>query len=400
MTLPDGSSLDGLQQIVDRLAAHLGRSVAIDDPQGRLLASSGHFGEEDPMRVWAIIHRYSDPRVMAHFKANDIYALTTPGRVPENRELQMKARIACPIRDHDLLFGHLFLIDDGISEQDLADAVAATVQIGQLMYRRLALHEENQRRAEVLVRQLVSPDQPAQSRAIVAAREEGVLTVTDPVTAVVVRVVESNAGPADLQTDLHAAAELTTRDRYAGAALAWVRSSEIVVLLFGRAAQDGRKVAEQLCSRLLAPDHRVLAGIGAVTDGDAGAAQSFTDAILAVRAAGLFPELGTVVAADTLGFYRLLLSLPTAELSAPRHAPGLQRLLDADSGDGLIETLETYLDCAGDVGRTSAALHIHRSTLYYRLGRIETIAGVDLRDGEQRLSLHLGLKLQRLVSAL
>ncbi|MEI2776987.1 MAG: helix-turn-helix domain-containing protein [Tetrasphaera sp.] len=66
----------------------------------------------------------------------------------------------------------------------------------------------------------------------------------------------------------------------------------------------------------------------------------------------------------------------------------------------LIETLSAYLDCGGDAARTAQALHLHRSTLYYRLGRIEEIAGADLRDGTQRLCLHQGLKLRRLVEAL
>ena len=36
MSYSDGAGLDGLQQVVDRLSARLGRAVAIDDTQGRL----------------------------------------------------------------------------------------------------------------------------------------------------------------------------------------------------------------------------------------------------------------------------------------------------------------------------------------------------------------------------
>ncbi|HZC41282.1 MAG TPA: helix-turn-helix domain-containing protein, partial [Streptosporangiaceae bacterium] len=41
-------------------------------------------------------------------------------------------------------------------------------------------------------------------------------------------------------------------------------------------------------------------------------------------------------------------------------------------------------------------LHLHRATLYYRLGKAERLTGADLRDGQDRLALHLGLKLARL----
>jgi DNA-binding PucR family transcriptional regulator len=40
-------------------------------------------------------------------------------------------------------------------------------------------------------------------------------------------------------------------------------------------------------------------------------------------------------------------------------------------------------------------LSIHRTTLYYRLGRITELTGMDLRDGGERLAVHLGLKLAR-----
>jgi hypothetical protein len=37
-------------------------------------------------------------------------------------------------------------------------------------------------------------------------------------------------------------------------------------------------------------------------------------------------------------------------------------------------------------------LHLHRSTLYYRLDKITEVVGGDLRDGEARFELMLSLK--------
>ena len=62
----------------------------------------------------------------------------------------------------------------------------------------------------------------------------------------------------------------------------------------------------------------------------------------------------------------------------------------------LLETLETYLDLAGSVVETSKALRLHRTSLYYRLQRVEALADTDLKDGNERLMLHLSLKLARL----
>jgi hypothetical protein len=41
-------------------------------------------------------------------------------------------------------------------------------------------------------------------------------------------------------------------------------------------------------------------------------------------------------------------------------------------------------------------MNLHRTSLHYRLRRIERLAGTDLKDGNERLSLHLALKLAHL----
>ena len=61
-------------------------------------------------------------------------------------------------------------------------------------------------------------------------------------------------------------------------------------------------------------------------------------------------------------------------------------------------TALAYLDHAGNVARAAAELAVHRQTLYYRLGRIEALTGLDLADGRDRLRLHLALTLAPLVS--
>jgi DNA-binding PucR family transcriptional regulator len=84
-------------------------------------------------------------------------------------------------------------------------------------------------------------------------------------------------------------------------------------------------------------------------------------------------------------------ALPTAAVTGP-----LRALAEHDGGARLRETLRCFLDNGGSVPRTAAALHLHRTSLYYRLGQIRDITGVDLDDGRARLLLHLGLRLDDL----
>ncbi|WP_369369690.1 PucR family transcriptional regulator [Promicromonospora sp. Populi] len=75
--------------------------------------------------------------------------------------------------------------------------------------------------------------------------------------------------------------------------------------------------------------------------------------------------------------------------------PGLEALLDLPEAAPLLHTLETYLELACSAQATAEALHLHRTSLYYRLQRVELLAGTDLKDGTERLALHLALKVAR-----
>src|SRR5690606_20387005 len=77
---------------------------------------------------------------------------------------------------------------------------------------------------------------------------------------------------------------------------------------------------------------------------------------------------------ERLGVYRMLTRAPGAELH-----PGLEPLLGEAQHLPLLETLETYLDLAGSAVATSRALRLHRTSLYYRLKRVEELARTDLK---------------------
>ena len=121
------------------------------------------------------------------------------------------------------------------------------------------------------------------------------------------------------------------------------------------------------------------------------APRSYRRALAALRVAT--GEASGVARWAELRAQRLLTALPPTALDDV--PPGLRALLDGGH-DQLVLTLETYLDHAGDVKSTAAALWLHRTSLYYRLRRIEEVASVDLSRGEDRLLCHVALRLARL----
>ncbi|MBW4722137.1 helix-turn-helix domain-containing protein [Saccharothrix obliqua] len=113
------------------------------------------------------------------------------------------------------------------------------------------------------------------------------------------------------------------------------------------------------------------------------AGDAYQQALAAAELSRLDPSLPRVVSWSELGAYRLLLGAPPDDVLA-----GLSDVLRA--------TVEAYLDSGCDARATAQALHLHRTSLYYRLGRVEAATGRALSDGRTRLELHVALKLLRL----
>jgi hypothetical protein len=146
------------------------------------------------------------------------------------------------------------------------------------------------------------------------------------------------------------------------------------------------------------------AGLGLTARGLALAAGSPDDDDLddtvsrAIRSAHLRATLPGQVAslrAEDLGGWALVQTLPRSRSLLVQACPAAFVLASADDQTQR-ETIEAYLDAAGRATVACQALHIHRTTLYYRLEQMPEVVREALTDGLQRSTLHLTLKLLRL----
>jgi hypothetical protein len=94
---------------------------------------------------------------------------------------------------------------------------------------------------------------------------------------------------------------------------------------------------------------------------------------------------------DALGSWHLIVTAPS-ELTPGQIHVGADVLL-AQKRPDLLVTARCVLDNGGDVTHSAHQLHIHRTTLYYRIERIEALTGVNLRLASGRDDLHLALRL-------
>jgi DNA-binding PucR family transcriptional regulator len=88
--------------------------------------------------------------------------------------------------------------------------------------------------------------------------------------------------------------------------------------------------------------------------------------------------------------------MSSSDIAAVSSVPALTALEAADHHGILVQSLECFLDYAGDVRRAAGDAGVHRSTFYQRLRRIEEVTGCDLDSGSDRLMLHLALKVRAL----
>lgn len=186
--------------------------------------------------------------------------------------------------------------------------------------------------------------------------------------------------------------------RQRGKVLASARDKEIVAL-YAVNPERGTSEAEQWAAGILHlahtefPKAHLAVGIGRVVPNIPDVRASYHQAAQAMNLEHRLRHKKPLVYSN-LGVYRLLLPLAeTGELQpfADRVLGKLTRHEGSDKGH-LLETLNAYFRCNGNVMQTARELYIHRNTLLYRLERIRELGEFDLDDSETRLELQLALR--------
>ncbi len=399
-----------IQDITDSLARRIQRPVNIDDTQMQLLTHSAHEGAIDDGRLASILRRRVPERVVEWLNSLGITAASGPTRIPANPELGTLARICVPIRCRDTLLGYLWVIDpdETLTSEEIGVVNIAASAAGNILYHEQLLKQLKRSRERELLRDLLA-DQPDLRRYAADELVTGDMFVDgSPVFVLVVRPILSSGKTwdDDLQVSVEETLDQARWNRPLRTCLQLVRTDHGVVIATGpdlKRHNDevlalGHRLHSAMEQRLAETGlGRVIVGIGEGQQSLVDSVKSYLQAQRATRVAEIAPIFGPVAAWWQLGIYQMLSQLPLESLTADALHPGLVVLLEQPGGDGLVETLERYLDNAGDAKATATELALHRATLYYRLQRIEEIANVDLRRGEDRLALHLGLKIARLV---
>lgn len=395
---------DALQSLVDELAEDLGRSVIVDDPLVRLICSSRHFGDEDPVRVHSLLQGRADSEPIRYVLSQGVSQWSKPGVVPGRDDLGLLPRYCVPLRERGHLLGLLMVIDArGTLSAEERDAIAraSRAMAAQMYAEHLATDAEETSAAQSLL-DLLGAGPAGRAAARQRVLTDGLLREAPYAVVSVVQVARPQEPPAQVEMALRGAAEAFRQTRGAQGITAVEQDRAIVLQLFERPpgrqelAGQSTRVVESL-GTFLDPAAAPVVGIGGRQGGLADAWISYEQALVGARAARRLPALKNIGAWEELGEFAVLLQLPDHALNESLIPLPLRTLSSSNGGIRLRETLRCFLEHAGSIPRTAETLEIHRTSLYYRLRQIQEITGLDLDNGAHRLVLHMGLRIEELL---
>jgi len=378
-----------LQVIAEQLADWLQRSVMIDDAALRPVAVSAQTGLVDASRIEAVLQRRTSPRHRRMLAEHGIFTAREPVSIP-GLEPGILPRLCLPLVQRDQLLGFLWLIDQpALTAAQMQRAKAAAAQASWLLQQRADRQAVEFDTFAALASALLQDGERGRAAAARKLADEASLTGSPPYALALIRYLAADGPAAGRDGLVRAAGDLRRRARPGSFVLATPGQHELVAITTRDAAGLLRDAVRGR------PGPPLVIG----TSGAAAALEAvhaeLDRARYAAEVAAAVPAFNRAADWGELGSYAVFEYLPRDQAAPERICPGITALLTERTG--MYEaTIRAYLDCGGNAQQAAARLHIHRTTLYWRLARVTDLLAVDLSRGDDRLNLHLALKLAEL----
>lgn len=431
MSMPNSAAPDArvfdvgsnLQDIADRLSELVGNPITIEGTDFQLIAHSRQVNNVDDVRKTTILERrVPEPVVRALWSrgiVNHLHSSRTAVRVEKLEAVGLADRVAIAVRMDDEVVAHIWVqeVNRPLQDNDMLLLRHAANMVALELLNIGYLRETKERMVANFLDELLVSTHIDEAEAQVRAARLGlswpspyqviVLGSTAPAQDASVEA-EQDATDADVADErsrefVRIATDVTSRQGIWSIATRQARHVTLITSTAKGEETDERYIAHAICDALVARGYDVLVSASAPAEGFHHVGHAYQDAMRCLRVALPLGWRNTVVTGSSLGVLQLLPLLSDAYEETFGGKPGhsrMERLLKEDqhqSGFSMVETIEALLDCGGDTKRTAQRLHIHVNTLNYRLRRIFERTGFDVNDGQERLAIHMELKLRRLV---
>jgi sugar diacid utilization regulator len=369
----------GHQGVVEALCELTGRPASIEDRSGRVLASASPEGVAVPR---------------ATFSTRRDLVVTSALRA--GRPLRFDDRLLTVVRPHPDVLGVLMIsVPDETANDDESVALEHGATVLAIELARLhGLAETELRLGRNLVSDLVSG---AVDGAFERAHALG-HDLRRPHRVVVLGASRRAAASEDLLLHVR---EVMLGSMATSASnpppLLMQRENSIVALVSHKASGS-----ELMPALLQAAGRGARLGIGGLCRAPEDYSRSYREAQLALRLARETKEGPSVTRYDELGVYQLL-----SESADPRALNdfvdrwlGVLKEYDASHASELVRTLTVFLDSGGSYDATATELMLGRSTVRYRIRRIQQLTSHDLSDPDTRFQLQLAARAHSTMTAI
>ena len=377
-----------LQVIAEQLADALARSVIIDDAALRPVAVSAQTGLVDASRIEAVLQRRTSARHRQMLTERGIFKAREPVPIPP-REPGSLPRLCLPLAHRDQLLGFLWLIDEPpLTAAQVQRAQAAAAQAARLLHQRAARQTAEFGTFAGLADALLHADDEDRAEAARKLTDETALTGSPPYALGLIRYL-ADAPVGQRDSLLQVAGDLRRRAAPGSFVLATPGQHELMAITTRDATGPLRDAVRAL------PGPPLVIGRAGAAAALAAVHAERDNARYAAEVAAAVPAFSRAADWGDLDSYAVFQYLPRDQAAPERICPGITALLTERTG--MYEaTMRAYLDCGANAQQAAALLHIHRTTLYWRLTRVCDLLAVDLSRGDDRLKLHLALKLAEL----
>jgi sugar diacid utilization regulator len=366
-----GAGLVGVAEAVYDLTGH---ATVIDDRFGNLIARAG---PDEPGR------RSPQPRGARDRLIQRV--LEAHGPVRES------GRIVVIAGSREQVDGFISLIDpDGTAgEPDVVALEHGATVVAMELSRLRSLGEQQLRLGRDLLEDLLAGADPQ------IAIERGRAIGCDLLQPRRVAIVEAVGSAAD-EERLFAAVRLAVRDHVVGWLLAMHEGTAVALV----DSETDWIAFQSAVVRSLGGDCWV--GVGGSGMGPADVRRSYREARLSIKVGEASGRGAGVSVFDDLGVFQLLGEIEQLASVEQFVRTWLGALLDYDARKPaeLVPTLDRFLELGTAQQAASDALAIHRSTLKYRLQRIQDISRHDLSDPDTRFNLQLATRAWQTLVAL
>jgi sugar diacid utilization regulator len=414
-----------IEELAGRISGMLGRSVVVEDPVGRLIASSGDT-EEDQLRATlegqGLRASKSASVDETRRERRDRYARLPDGylSVPVERWRVADGELFWTPIGTGAPAGYLWIDLEGgnLRPEDVVLLYwARRVLEGELGKERIRLETELGARGD-FVDDLVSGHYGSVELLLQRARYLGadiaggalVMVVDiDDFARYLARRRPKEPAIQELKRRLADAVRLQTRQLFSNFLLG--PRSDNVILFLGCAEGEGPEELPEKAQLLakgvqryvkgLLPDLTVSVGIGGFKQDPSQLPEAYSEAGVALEIGHRIHGPSSVSTFGKTGTYKLLfrvLQENPEELEA-FYGETLEPVVHYDSryGTELVQTLITYLGNDASTVRTAGDLFAHRHTIRYRLDRVGELTGLDVDKSEDRERLTLGIKAMQLL---